>query len=138
MTFFNLRNRVIAPRNLNRVCTVTFQRLHDGHDFSKWLREVAETIVFAENTEISVGFSFIAWKPTINEKIYLFSAQQLSPFKFWPSNRQEGLEMFSAVGKLSDSQILEKTFINNLSENLLSSSGLCPKKIVCSYIYVTK
>ena len=138
MTFFNLRNRVISPRNLNRVCTVTFQRLHDGHDFSKWLRKIANTIIFTENTEVSIGFSFIAWKPTINEKVYLFSAKQLSPFKFWPSNRKECLESFSSVATLSDSQILQKTFINNLSENLLSTSGLCPKKIICSYIYVTK
>ena len=138
MTFFNLKNRIIAPRNLNRICTVIFQRLHDGHDFSKWLQEVAKTVVFSENTEIAIGFSFLAWKPTKNERVYLFSAKQLSPFKFWPSNRNECLESFAAVGSLNDSQILEKTFINNLSENLLSSSGLCPKKIVCSYIYITK
>ena len=129
---------MIAPRNLNRVCTVTLQRLYDGHDFSKWLNKIAKTIVFAENTEVSVGFSFLAWKPTNNQKLYLFSAKQLAPFKFWPSNRDECLESFAEVGSLKDSEILQKTFINNLSENLLSSSGLCPKKIVCSYVYITK
>ena len=67
-----------------------------------------------------------------------FSAKALSPFKFVVDNREECLSHFQEIAKLKDSSILNKTFLNTISDNPFSTSGFCPLKIVCSYIYITK
>ena len=138
MAYLNLTNRVIIPRDSNRHCTVTVQRLHSGYDFGKWIYKVAESITFSERTEINIGFSFISWKPHTNERTYLFSAKALAPFQFVVDNKKQCLSHFDEIAKLNDSNILNKTFLNTISDNPFSTSGFCPLKIVCSYIYITK
>ena len=138
MAYVNLVNRVIVPRSTTRYCTITVQRLHSGYDFGKWLKRIAEAMSFTESTEICIGFSFISWKPHSNERTYLFSAKALSPFKFVVDSREECLSHFQEIAKLKDSSILNKTFLNTISDNPFSTSGFCPLKIVCSYIYITK
>ena len=138
MAYLNLTNRVIIPRDSNRHCTVTVQRLHSGYDFGKWIYKVAESITFSERTEINIGFSFISWKPHTNERTYLFSAKALAPFQFVVDNKKQCLSHFDEIAKLNDSDILNKTFLNTISDNPFSTSGFCPLKIVCSYIYITK
>ena len=117
------------------------QRLHvnsDSMTFAEWLDAVAETIVYNEDTEVKVGFSFISWKPITNDRVYLFSAKALAPFKFVVDNEEELREKFSKLGSMTDSEILNKTFVTTLSDNPFSKSGFCPLKIVCSYVYITK
>ena len=141
MAYRNLRNRMIAPRETNRLCTVVMQRLHvnsDSMTFAEWLDAVAETILYNEDTEVKVGFSFISWKPITNDRVYLFSAKALAPFKFVVDNEEELREKFSKLGSMTDSEILNKTFLTTLSDNPFSKSGFCPLKIVCSYVYITK
>ena len=141
MAYRNLRNRMIAPRETNRLCTVVMQRLHvnsDSMTFAEWLDAVAETILYNEDTEVKVGFSFISWKPITNDRVYLFSAKALAPFKFVVDNEEELREKFSKLGSMTDSEILNKTFVTTLSDNPFSKSGFCPLKIVCSYVYITK
>ena len=138
----NLRNRLVAPRNTNRLCTVVMQRLHDNSDdsvtFAEWLDAIAETILYNEDTEVKVGFSFISWKPITNDRVYLFSAKALAPFTFVVDNEDELKNKFSKLALLTDSELLNRTFIGNLSDNPFSKSGFCPLKIVCSYVYITK
>ena len=142
MTVKNLGNRLIAPKNTNRLCTVTLQRLHAKYEnsmtFGDWLDAVAQTILYNDDTEVKVGFSFISWKPITNERTYLFSAKPLAPFKFVVSSEEELREKFSIIGSMSDSELLNKTFINSLPDNPFAKSGFNPLKIVASYIYITK
>ena len=138
MVLRNLRNRLIAPKNHFRFCTVTVQRLHNGYDFSEWLEKIAEKILFNENTHVKVGFSFLSWKPMTNERTYFFSAKELAPFRFTVDTEDELLTEFKKVGSLTDSEILNKTFINSIPDNPFSNSGFIPLKIVCSYVYITK
>ena len=99
MAYLNLVNRIVVPRNKNRHCTVTVQRLHSGYDFGKWIKRVAETISFTHKTQIDVGFSFISWKPHSNERTYLFSAKALSPFQFVVTSKEECLSHFEEIAK---------------------------------------
>ena len=141
MAIRNLRNRVSAPRNTHRLCTVTVQRLHTNSEsstFAEWLEAVAETILYNEDTDVKVGFSFIAWKPLKNERIYLFSTKPFAPFKFVVSDQDELMKKFKRIGSITDSELLNRTFIKSLQGNAWSKSGFCPLKIVCSYIYITK
>ena len=138
MAVLNLKNSSIVQRDHFRRCTVVMQRLHDGHDFKEWLEAVARKILMNEFTQIRVGFSFLSWVPITNERTYLFSAKQLAPFQYTVSSTEELLDHFSKLGSLHDSEILNHTFINTLSENPFSKSGFCPLKIVSSYIYITK
>ena len=134
----NLQNRLIVPRNHFRRCTVVVQRLHTGFIFKDWLKEVARKVLFNENTQIRVGFSFLCWKPITNDRTYLFSAKPLAPFQFTVDSEDELLIEFSKIGSLTDSELLNKTFVQSIPDNPFAKSGFCPLKIVCSYIYITK
>ena len=142
MAVRNLRNRLIAPKTTNRLCTVTMQRLHTNSEnsmtFAEWLDAIAETILYNDDMEVKIGFSFISWKPITNDRTYLFSAKPLAPFKFIVSSEEELREKFSRFKTMTDSEILNKTLIKTLSDNPFSKSGFCPLKIVCSYVYITK
>ena len=138
MAVRNLRNRLIVPKNHYRHCTVVVQRLHNGYNFSKWLKRIANKIMCDEQTQIKVGFSFISWKPITNDRTYLFSAKALAPFQFTIDSKNKLLAEFSKIGSLTDSEILNKTFLNSFPDNPFSVSGFCPLKIVCSYVYITK
>ena len=138
MTIVNLANRIIIPRDTYRHCTITLQRLYDGFDFKDWLNKIATCILFAEETRLAIGFSFLCWVPHTNERTYLFSAKALAPYQFTASSKNECLSAFNKIGAKSDSEILNDTFINSLSDNPFSKSGFCPLKIVCSYVYITK
>ena len=136
--YINLKNRVVSPKNTNRHCTVVVQRLHNDYDFGEWVSKVANTVIFSENTEFAIGFSFLSWIPHTNERTYLFSAKALAPFKFVTDSRAELMPQLSEVMTMSDESILDKTFLNTASDNPFTSSGFCPLKIVSSYIYITK
>ena len=144
MAVRNLHNRMIAPRDTHRLCTITMQRLHsnseDSMTFDEWLNVIAETILYNDDIEIKVGFSFISWKPITNDRTYLFSAKPLAPFKFIVSSEEEFKEAItsSRIGSMTHSELLNKTFVSTLSDNPFSKSGFCPLKIVCSYVYITK
>ena len=138
MVLRNLRNRMISPKNHFRFCTVTIQRLHSGYDFIEWLEKIAEKILFNENTQVKIGFSFLCWKPMTNERIYFFSAKELAPFRFKVDTEDELLAEFKKVGTLTDSEILNRTFVNSIPDNPFAKSGFIPLKIVCSYVYITK
>ena len=138
MAFANLTNRIIIPRDIYRHCTITLQRLYDGFSLNDWLSEIAAHTLFAEQTRLAVGFSFLCWVPHTNERTYLFSAKALAPYQVTASSRQECLSVFNKIGAKSNSEILNDTFVNSLSDNPFSKSGFCPLKIVCSYVYITK
>ena len=138
MLYINLKNRVISPRDLNRHCTVTVQRLHTGYKLFEWVQKVLKAVTFAERTEINIGFSFISWIPHTNERTYLYSAKALAPFKYVVSSRDELMLQLSEIESMNDAQVLNKTFLNSSDDNPFTSSGFCPLKIVASYIYITK
>ena len=138
MAYLNLKNRIITPRDLNRHCTITVQRLHSDYKFYEWFENVMEAVTLTERTEINIGFSFISWKPHTNERTYLYSAKALSSFKFIVDTREELLSQSSELRTMTDAQLLDKTFLSNSDDNPFSSSGFCPLKIVSSYIYITK
>ena len=59
--FGNLRNRCIlpGPKTMYKYSTVTFQRLYtEDLDFDEWLAIIAEKVVWAEKTNVQIGFSF--------------------------------------------------------------------------------
>ena len=134
----NLRNRLIVPKNHFRRCTVVVQRLHNGYDFGEWLEKIAGKILFNEDTQVKVGFSFLSWKPITNERTYLFSAKQLAPFQFTVDSEDELMIEFSKIGSMTDSELLNKTFVQSIPDNPFAKSGFCPLKIVSSYVYITK
>ena len=137
--FQNLQNRLVEPRKLNRHSTLTFQRLHNHSEFDEWLKSIANCLLFSEYTHIRIGFSFISWKPLTGEKIYLYAARALCSFSFFCDTKSECLTEFAAIGKMSDSQLLHETFLENeIESDPFSSSGFCPLKLVCSYVWVTK
>ena len=113
----NLRNRLIVPRNHFRRCTVVMQRLHSEYDFGEWLENIAKKILFNEYTQVKVGFSFLSWKPITNERTYLFSAKELAPFKFMVDSEDELQMKFSKIGSMSDSELLNETFVTTLPDN---------------------
>ena len=138
MAVQNLRNRMIVPKNYFRRCTVVMQRLHNEYDFGDWLEKIAKKILYNEYTQVKVGFSFLSWKPITNERTYLFSAKELAPFKYMVGSEDELLMKFSKIGSMSDSEMLNQTFIQSIPDNPFSKSGFTPLKIVCSYVYITK
>ena len=139
IAYRNLKNRLIEPRRPDLPSTVTFQRIHNHDKFDQWLESIADVVLFGPNTIVKVGFSFISWKPLTGEKIYIYAARPLAPFKFKFDTRKECLEEFAKIGKMRDAELLERTFLQNEEvSDPFSSSGYCPLKLVCSYIWITK
>ena len=139
IAYRNLKNRLIEPRRPDLPSTLIFQRIHNHDKFDQWLEDIANVILFGPNTLVKVGFSFISWKPLSDEKIYIYAARQLAPFKYKFDTRKQCLEEFAKIGKMTDAELLETTFFQNDEiSDPFSASGYCPVKLVCSYIWITK
>ena len=138
VTIKNLQNQLVVPKNTLRHCTVTFKRLMDGHNYDDWLHKIAKILMFSEETDIQVAFSFLCWIPKTGEQTYIFAAKELSPFRFTVDNQSDLLTEFKKLGSMTEREILDKTFIETQSDNPFASSGFCPQQLVCSYVYVTK
>ena len=141
IAFHNLQNRALTPKgkSIYKPSTVTFQRLWDDDiKFESWLDSIASTVMFTKHTHVEVGFSFLCWQPLTDEKVYIWSARTLSPYRFFVSSKKECLDKFNEIGKKSEGEILEELFIETDTENPFKKSGYCPLKLVCSYIYIRK
>ena len=152
----NLRSRIISPgiKARNKFSTVTIQRLFTpDFDLREWLSKIAKNVCWAQYTMVQVGFSFIgidllklskifktylAWKPTTNEHIYIWAGRGLSPFNFEASNQAECLQHFEKISRLSHSELLNETFITDEHDYNYCTSGFCPKKIVSTYVWIQK
>ena len=138
VAYKNLRNQLVVPKNPLRHCTITFKRLHDGHEFGDWLNQIAKTLFYSEDTEVSIAFSFLCWNPRTAEQTYIFAAKELAPFRFNVDNSVELLSKFQVFGSMTDQELLNTTFVETHGDNPFANSGFCPQKLVCSYVYVTK
>ena len=140
IAFANLKDRPIIPKRYTKPTTVTFQRLwNDTLDFDKWLNQIADVVWFSSETHVRVGFSFICWKPTTGEKIYIWAAKGHAAFDFFCDTKEECLANFSKFGSKSMGYLLEKTFIDQEDENdPFTFSGYCPLKLVSTYVWIRK
>ena len=141
IAFYNLRNRVLTPKgkSIYKTSTVTFQRLWDDNlKFGFWLDSIASTVMFAKHSHVEIGFSFLCWQPLTGEKVYIWAARSLAPFSFYANNKEECLDHFGEIGKMSEGELLKQVFVETDKENPFQTSGYCPLKLVCSYIYIRK
>ena len=137
--WFNLRNRIMTPKNQYSWSTVTFQRLWDENmDFGSWLESIAKTVLFTERTHVQVGFSFLCWNPITKEKIYIWAARGLSPYDFYCNNHEECMDRFEKIGRLSAGDLLQKTFVEEQEDNPFGMSGYGPLKMICTYVWIKK
>ena len=85
-----------------------------------------------------IGFSFLAWKPTSNDRIYIYAAKSLAPFKFFCDSRKECLAKFDQIGRMKTAELLKQTFISVDDDNPFAESGFVPLKLVSTYIWISK
>ena len=104
----------------------------------KWLHQISKNVLFSLDTNVRVGFSFISWKPLTGEKIYLFAAPSLASYKFFCNSKKECKLHFEKIGTRDNSDLLHETFLESQDGNIFSSSGYCPLKLVCSYVWIKK
>ena len=141
ISFHNLRNRVLTPKGKSILMpsTVTFQHLWDEKlDFGKWLSDIASTVCFSTDTHVQVGFSFICSQPLTGEKIYIYAARSLAPFNFFADNKTVCVNNFDDIGQKSESELLNKVFVETEADNPFRTSGYCPLKLVCTYVWIRK
>ena len=72
------------------------------------------------------------------ETIYIWAGRSLSPYSFRISSQAEALSKFGRVGAKSHAELLMETFIETQVDNPFAESGYCPKKLVSTYVWVTK
>ena len=88
---------------------------------------------------IWTGYSFLCQKDCDPSNIiYIYSCRENSIETAYIENRPDMTEFISRFRGLSDSKLLEKTFVSTRENNPFQASGFVPIKLICNTVWIRK
>ena len=140
LAYENLRNYVFIPKHYKRAeSTVRFQRLaQKDFNLGNWMEEIAPTLRFIPDMNVSISFSFICRIGVTGDKTYMFAAKSLATYSERLSTIDEFLTFAKKMGKLTHKDFLRQAFWEASDQARFTRSGWIPTSLVCNYIWITK
>ena len=136
--YHNLKNQLFIPQHNRMSKTIRFQLLCDNLNVFDWLMGIAKCLRYGRMIIIHISFSYTVWKPFTGETRYVYAAKDLAHTLIKFRTREAFEEIASRYKNMQDHDFMMDSFMARLSGNVFEASGFIPKKLVCSYCWITK